>query len=276
MKKEMKRARKKRLTFLIGLLTLAMGIFVWAFLFIPSVQFPLEQGWRVLTKEAGRFLGLKRRDDVPPEEKRIREEVILKKMEEASAQQDWRSLAPEYPRPKKIEATTDEERMKTLRNSPEFKGLERELKEYLRRKEDQLLPEPPVPSIKEASKIEKMKDRGAEKIIERLLVAKEKPLPEKALDENLQLGIKGPLVTRKILERPPPPQVKVKVEAEIEMTLWVLPNGMVDRVIPALKGDAELERIASQYLKQWRFAPLPRDQAQSEQWGTIPIKFKLQ
>ena len=139
-----------------------------------------------------------------------------------------------------------------------------------------MLPEPPVPSIKEASKIEKLKDRGAEKIIERLLVAKEKPLPEKALDENLQLGIKGSLVARKILERPPPPQVKVKVEAEIEMTLWVLPNGMVDRVIPALKGDAELERIAGQYLKQWRFAPLPRDQAQSEQWGTIPIKFKLQ
>ncbi|MBM4276300.1 MAG: energy transducer TonB [Deltaproteobacteria bacterium] len=277
MKKEMKRVRKKRLLLLIGLLIIAVGIFVWAFLFIPSVQFTLEQGWRSLTKEAGRTLGLKRRDEVPLEEKRIREEVILKKMEEASAQQDWRSLAPEYPRPKKIEAATDEERMKAIRNTPEFKELERELKEYLGKKEDQLLPEPPVPSIKEASKIEKMRDRAAEKIAERmLLVAKEKPLPEKVLDENLQLGIKGPLVSRKILERPSPPQVKVKVEAEIEMTIWVLPNGMVDRVIPALKGETELERIAGQYLKQWRFAPLPRDQAQSEQWGTIPIKFKLQ
>jgi len=272
----MKRVERKRLTFLVGLLIIAVGFLVWAFLFIPSMQLPFEQGWRILTKEAGRILGLKKRNEVPPEEKRIREEVILKKMEEASAQQDWRSLAPEYPRPKKIDAATDEERMKALRGSPEFKELERELKEYLRKKEDQLVPEPPIPSIKEASKIEKMKDRGAEKIIERLLVAKEKPLPEKVLNENLQLGIKGPLVARKILERPPPPQVKVKVEAEIEMTLWVLPNGMVDRVIPALKGEAELERIASQYLKQWRFAPLPIDQAQSEQWGTIPIKFKLQ
>jgi TonB family protein len=146
----------------------------------------------------------------------------------------------------------------------------------LRKKEDQLLPEPPVPSVKEASKIAKLKDRAAEKIVERLLVAKEKPSLERALEENLQLGIKGSLVTRKILERPPLPQVKVKVEAEIEMTVWVLPSGMVDRVIPVLKGDAELERVAAQYLKQWRFEPLPRDQAQVEQSGTIPIKFKLQ
>jgi hypothetical protein len=29
-------------------------------------------------------------------------------------------------------------------------------------------------------------------------------------------------------------------------------------------------------LKQWRFAPLSKDQPQVEQWGTIPIKFKLQ
>lgn len=276
MKKEIKRSPKKRLTFLVGLLIIAVGFLVWAFLFIPSMQFPFEQGWRALTKEAGRMLGLKKRDEVPPEEKRIREEVILKKMEEASAQQDWRSLAPEYPRLKKIDAATDEERIKALRSSPEFKELEKELKEYLRKREDQLLPEPPVPSIKEASKIENIKDRGAEKIIERLLVAKEKPPVEKPLDENLKLGIKGPLAARKIIERPSPPQVKMKVEAEIEMTIWVLPNGMVDRVIPALKGDAELERIASQYLKQWRFAPLPIDQAQSEQWGMIPIKFKLQ
>ena len=88
--------------------------------------------------------------------------------------------------------------------------------------------------------------------------------------------MKGSLSTRKILERPNLPQVKVKVEAEIELTLYVLPNGIVDRVIPSVKGDAELERVAIKYLKQWRFVPLPKDQPQVEQWGTIPIKFKLQ
>jgi TonB family protein len=60
------------------------------------------------------------------------------------------------------------------------------------------------------------------------------------------------------------------------MTLYVWPSGIVDRVIPLVKGDAELERIAIQYLKEWRFVPLLKDQPQVEQWGTIPIKFKLQ
>jgi TonB family protein len=113
-------------------------------------------------------------------------------------------------------------------------------------------------------------------VIERLLSSKERTSPEKPLEENVLLGIKGPLATRKILERPNPPQVRVKVEAEIELTVYVLPSGIVDRVIPSVKGDTELERIAIQYLKQWRFAPLSKDQPQVEQWGTIPIKFKLQ
>jgi TonB family protein len=77
------------------------------------------------------------------------------------------------------------------------------------------------------------------------------------------------------LEKPSPPQIKVTVESEIELTFWVLPDGTVDRVIPSVKGDAELERKVIRHLKQWRFVPLPKDQPQVEQWGTIPIKFKL-
>jgi TonB family protein len=66
------------------------------------------------------------------------------------------------------------------------------------------------------------------------------------------------------------------VEAEIELTFWVTPNGTVDRAIPSVKGDTELERIAIQYLKQWRFAALPKDEPQVEEWGIIAVKFKLQ
>ena len=111
----------------------------------------------------------------------------------------------------------------------------------------------------------------------RLLETKEPVSPaDKPLEENLQLGIKGPLISRKVIERPPLPPVKVKLEVEIELTFWVDPNGTVDRVIPSVKGDAELERIAIQYLKQWRFAALPSDQPQAKQWGTIPVKFRLQ
>jgi TonB family protein len=275
MKKSLKRAHQLtplRIAFILVLL----GILALIFFFSPTIPSRIGKGWKTLTRESKRILGWEN-GEIPPEEKRIREEVILKKMEEASAHQDWRPFAPEYPRPKKLDPLTGEERMKALRNSAEFKEMDKELKEYLKKKEDLLFnPEPPIPSLKDATDFTHLKDRGAEKVVEKLLSSKEKAFKEKPLEENLLLGIKGPLAARKILERPRPPQVKVKVEAEIEMMLYVLPNGIVDRVIPSVKGDAELERIAIQYLKEWRFVPLPKDQPRVEQWGTIPIKFKLQ
>jgi len=265
-----------RLTpFLIVVSLVLIGFLSWLFFFNPPLRFHLEQEWKKLTRESRRILGWEK-SEIPLEEKRIREEVILKKMREASAHRDWRSFATEYPRSKKLEHLTGEERGKTLKNSQEFKEMEKELKEYLRKKEDLFHLEPPIPSLKDETDPIQRKDRGAEKVIEKLLSKKERASPEKPLEENLLLGIRGPLATRKILERPHPPQVKVRMEAEIELTFWVLPDGMVDRVVPTIKGDTELERIAIQYLKQWRFVPLPKDQLQVEQWGVIPMKFKLQ
>jgi TonB family protein len=260
---------------LIILSIILVGILSWIFIFTPSFQIRLGEGWKTLTRESKRILGWER-GEVPLEEKRIREEVILKKMEEVSAREDWRNLVPEYPRPKKLESPGAEEKMKAMKNSSEFKEMDKELKEYLKKKEGLFYSEPSVPSLKDATDLISIKDRGTEKVMERLLSSKEEGSQEKPLEENLRLGIKGPLVSRKIVERPHPPQVKVKVEGEIELMLWVLPNGMVDRVFPSVKGDTELERIAIQYLKQWQFAPLPKDKPQVEQWGTIPIKFRLQ
>jgi TonB family protein len=274
MKKESKGGRRVN-PFLLILLLGLVGVLCWIYFSDPALRFHLVWGWKALTRESRRILGMEKAE-IPPEEKRIREEVIRKKMEEANAQQDWRSFAPEYPRPKKLEGLDEKERMKVVRESSEFKELDRELKEYLKKKEDFFRPEPPLPSSKDEIDFTHLRDKGTEKAIERLLSSKERTPTEKPLEENLQLGIRGPLATRKILERPNPPQVRVKVEAEIELTLYVLPSGIVDRVIPLVKGDAELERIAIQYLKQWRFVPLPKDQPQVEQWGMIPIKFKLQ
>jgi len=236
----------------------------------------LEPWWKRLTTESRRLLGWEKRE-ISPEEKQIREEVIFKKMEEANANQDWRSFAPEYPRPRKLEPSgTEEEKRKALRNSPEFKEMEKALIETLRKGEELHKPEPPLPSMKEAAHLPRLRDRGTERVIEGLLSKKERPTQETPLEENLQLGIQGPLAARKILERPNLPQARIRVEAEIELTFWVLPNGIVDRAIPSVKGDTELERIAIQYLKQWRFAPLPKDEPQVEEWGIIPVKFKLQ
>ncbi len=274
MEKRLTKSKKPHYLLLIFLFIL-IGVLSWILIFGPTFQIPLGQGWRALTQESKRILGWEK-GEIPPEEKRIREEVILKKMEEASINQDWRILAPEYPRPKKSESSTAEEKLKTLRNSSEFKEMDKELKEYLKKKEDLFYPEAPTPSFKDATDLTSLKDKGTEKVIERLQSKKKGASEERPLEENLRLGMKGSLVSRKILEKPQPPQVKVKVEAEIELTLWVLPSGTVDRVVPSVKGDTELERIATQYLKQWRFAPLSKDQAQVEQWGTIPIKFRLQ
>ena len=262
------RERPGRKPFLLIALIILLGLILWFFLFPPV------EGWKLLRQESKRILGWGKEET--PEERRIREEVIYKKMEEASMSLDWKAFAPEYPRPRRLESGTKEERLKALKSSPEFIELDKELKEYLKKKEELLYPEPPVPSPREVMDVTRLKDRGAEKAMDRLFSSRERELPEKPLEENLSLGIKGPLASRKILEKPGLPQVKIKVEAEIELTFYVLSDGMVDRVVPTVRGDAELERIAIQYLKQWRFAPLPKDQPQVEEWGVIPIKFRLQ
>jgi len=261
---------RRRSVLITGILLVA-AVCAGIFVFGPSI----EVWWSTLRREGKRILGGSE-GETSPEEKRIREEIILKKMDEASVQRDWRDLAPEYPRLKKTGPVDEKERVKILRESTELREVERDLKEYLVKKEDVFNSERPLPSLRDATNLTHLKDKGTEKVIERLLSAKDRVATEKPLEENLQLGMKGPLVSRKILERPQTPRVTVRVEAEIELTLWVLPNGVVDRVIPSVRGDAELERIAIQYLKHWQFVPLQRDEAQVEQWGTIPFKFRLQ
>jgi TonB family protein len=273
-----KRTSMNRRTFFLFVVAAAIGLagcFIWAVFLTPAFEPLFDRGLRVLTQGSKRILGWEK-NETPPEEKRIREEVILKKMEEAGNQHDWRTLAAEYPRPKKKESLSEKEKLKLLQESPEFKTMEKEMNAFLRKKEELFQPDLPSPSMREPSDITAQQDRGVEKVMEKLSGSKEKSNQDKPLEENLSLGIKGPLVSRRILERPNPPQAKVRVEAEIELTVFVTAGGMVERVIPSVKGDAELERIAIHYLKQWRFAPLPKEQGQVEQWGTLPIKFKLQ
>lgn len=227
-----------------------------------------------LTEEGKRILGWGK-DRVFPEEKRVREEIILKRLEPPVPGGDSQSLIPRYPRPPKVEGVSEKERMKVLRETPEFKELDKEQKAYLSQKLDSFQPELPVPSLEEWESVLPSRDRGTEKVLGRLASTQGKETEEKPLEENLSLRIRGPLVARRILERPAPPRVKVQVETEIELMVWVMPDGKVDRAVPTIRGDAELERVAIQYLKQWRFAPLPKDRPQEEQWGTIPLKFKL-
>ena len=87
--------------------------------------------------------------------------------------------------------------------------------------------------------------------------------------------IKGPASERQVIFQPPPPSVTVESESEIELRFWILPNGAVGRVVPVKKSDPRLEALVINYLRHWRFTPLPSDTPQDEQWGIIPFKFRI-
>jgi hypothetical protein len=87
--------------------------------------------------------------------------------------------------------------------------------------------------------------------------------------------IKGPAADRQVTFQPPPPNVIVDSESELELRFWILPNGAVGRVVPVKKADPRLEALAINYLRNWRFNPLPSDAPQDEQWGIIPFKFRI-
>ena len=124
------------------------------------------------------------------------------------------------------------------------------------------------------------------KVKEGILSAlKEELKPEKIKKEEkekkptrprpLEIGIKGPVASRRLLYTPPPPRVKISVETEVVLKFWVRPDGTVGRVIPLRKGDARLEAAGMEYLKGCLFEPLPPEAPQVEQWGTLSVKSVL-
>lgn len=95
-----------------------------------------------------------------------------------------------------------------------------------------------------------------------------------------KLGIGGPAATRGILyfEYPTYPEWAEKkgIESRVKLKFWVSPDGYVDEVIVEQRGYLQLDNLAVQALKKWRFEPLSGSARQARQWGTIEIIFKLQ
>ncbi len=105
---------------------------------------------------------------------------------------------------------------------------------------------------------------------------KPKAMPEQVSTVEGELSaadLRGPVVNR-IIYRPPPPTVRTDTEVTIQLKFWVRPNGWVGKVVPERVGNAEFERIAIDYLKQWRFSELPPDAPQQNQWGILVIRVK--
>jgi len=94
-----------------------------------------------------------------------------------------------------------------------------------------------------------------------------------------RLGIAGPAASRGVLyfEYPSYPEWAQKrgIEARVKLKFWVEPEGNVEEVIVERRGYLQLDNIAIQCLKKWRFEPLAPGTSRTRQWGTIEIIFTL-
>jgi len=95
----------------------------------------------------------------------------------------------------------------------------------------------------------------------------------KTKTSNVKLDIQGPVTERKVLSRPRPPRVNSEHTIQIKLKFWVAPNGIVDQIIPVERGGTQLEAVAINFLKKWRFEPLPSEVKQEHQWGILTVKF---
>ncbi|MBN2381531.1 hypothetical protein JXQ70_01485 [bacterium] len=100
-------------------------------------------------------------------------------------------------------------------------------------------------------------------------------LPAPDQNTSNQDQIEGPVASRMVIFKPTLPTVSLETSMVITLKFWVFPDGTVGKIIPEKKANAELEQIAMNYLKQWRFTALPREVRQEEQWGVISIKFMV-
>jgi len=227
----------------------------------------MEEGKRQEERSVKQFL---------VDDRKRREDFLMSKLRELSLGESIDIPSPSFLVPQRKEKITPEERVRLLRNSPFFKYLER------------LFRESPMPmgdyrgktlsvgiGEMEIPRRRILEDKGTEHIIARIMTKIQSKKPSVRGMKKDSIGIKGPAGKRKILYKPEIPAVKIDREGEVELKFWVLPDGSVGRVFSLLRGDAELEQIAINYIKQWRFNPLDEGGPTVEQWGTIAVKFRL-
>ncbi len=134
----------------------------------------------------------------------------------------------------------------------------------------------PLPKIKTETKfhikqpiIAESYKAGKEKI-----TGKEPEL--KIREENLKLGLKGEVIDRKVNKKPKLPVTKIDVTTTVTLDFEVMPDGTIVNIRPQKRVDLNLERVAIDYLKKWKFSNLPTGAVQKNQKGTIIIKFELE
>jgi TonB family protein len=211
------------------------------------------------------------------DDRKRREDFLMSKLKELSLGESIDVPSPSFLIPQRKEETTPEERVRLLRSSPFFRDLGRIFRDSSRPLGDYQGRSPSVGARQvEIPRRGIFEDKGTQDIIARIMAPAQSRKPSVHNIQKDTTGIKGPAGKRKILYKPEIPQVKIEREGEVELKFWVLSDGSVGSVFPLLRGDAELERIAINYMKQWRFSPLDEGGSAAEQWGTITVKFRLE
>ena len=112
------------------------------------------------------------------------------------------------------------------------------------------------------------------------------PLAQKRQEElkpeekKKSVEIEGPLADRKIVaydipQFPDWAKQQGVIEAEVAIRFWVSPAGDVlsDMQVARLSGYGQLDRLAMESLKKWKFLPLATSE---RQWGIITFRFILE
>jgi len=93
-------------------------------------------------------------------------------------------------------------------------------------------------------------------------------------DEMFSISWEGPPRT-KISGKLPYFPKDVNREITVKIAFDVTPDGAVSFASPVTKGVPELEKVALDAIKTWRFNPLDKSQAQVKQRGVVTFIFKL-
>ena len=201
--------------------------------------------------------------------------LLKQKMAELSLGENLKTPSPNVPAPPTPAKTSQKEKFRQMVDSPFYRELARAFAES-RRLGGYHYPDMNAPIAASPGRLKDelvRSDPGTDPILRGLRSLGQGPsAPEEAPNKP---GIMGPAAQRKLTFVPPPPVVKGEGEAEVEMRFWIRANGTVGGVVPVTQsGDAALEEMATDYLRQWRFRSLPGSEPQVDTWGTVTVRFE--
>jgi hypothetical protein len=205
---------------------------------------------------------------------KIRDEVVFKRLSEMALREEYK---PPLPRGSLLptDKLEEQEKMRILENSPFYHELGKIVQEEERKQEFINVPRPKTSDVKGAD-VPLPEDVVAQQFIASL---REQTKEHEGAQQNnpgdAALDIRGPAANRKISYIPPPLQSKPSMDGDVLFKFWVLPDGTVGKVIPLVTEGTRVYLTTINYIKQYRFEPLPKDSPQVEIWGIIPVKSVL-